>query len=94
MLTYKTEGSRVYAKGGGSYNCINKITAIELCNKLNELERCKTEYQEIEKTLDRVTRKVIPIQKNIEVLTVEMHGLKKSTKLKRKNLIGESKYEN
>ena len=35
---YKTDHSRVYGNGR-SYNCTNKITAIELCNLLNNYER-------------------------------------------------------
>lgn len=44
---WKTQGSRVYCEGKGSFNCINIITAKELCNILNNYELNTVEYSEI-----------------------------------------------
>lgn len=35
---YKTQASRVYAEGKGSYNLPSKIDAEKLCNLLNQYE--------------------------------------------------------
>ena len=77
MIEYKTQGSRVYAKGGGSYNCTNKVTAIELCKKLNELEKCKTEYQQTEKTLDKITKDITRLNITISTLHTEIQIIRK-----------------
>ena len=67
-IEYKTQGSRVYANGGGSYNCTNRVTATELCQKLNELEFYKNEYLKTEHKLDQITKDIIRL--NITVSTV------------------------
>lgn len=67
-IEYKIQGSRVYAQGGGSYNCTNRVTATELCTKLNELEHYKNEYTKITEKLDKLTRDVMRL--NITVSTV------------------------
>lgn len=36
--TYKTQGSRVYGQGM-SINCTNRVTAEQLCNRLNNYEQ-------------------------------------------------------
>ena len=36
--TYQIQGSRVYGQGM-SINCTNKVTAEQLCNRLNNYER-------------------------------------------------------
>ena len=67
-IEYKIQGSRVYAQGGGSYNCTNKITALELCNKLNQLEHYKNEYITITEQLNKITKDIKRL--NITVSTV------------------------
>lgn len=67
-IEYKIQGSRVFADGGGSYNCMNKVTATELCQKLNELEHYKKEYTKITEKLDKLTKDIKRL--NITVSTV------------------------
>ena len=52
--TYKCQGSRVYAEGKGSFNCINIVTAKELCNLLNTYEQNVTEYSVISSKLNKI----------------------------------------
>ena len=52
--TYKTQGSRVYGEGKGSFNCINIVTAKELCNLLNNYEKNTTEYSVINMKLNKI----------------------------------------
>lgn len=51
-MIWKIKGSRVYLEGKGSFNCINIITAKELCNLLNDYEAKAVEHPEIYKKLD------------------------------------------
>ena len=66
-IEYKIQGSRVYGDGH-SFQCTNRVTATELCTKLNELEHYKNEYTKITEKLDKLTRDVMRL--NITVSTV------------------------
>ena len=71
---YKVQGSRVYGDGN-SFNCTNHITATELCQKLNELEKCKKEYHDIEQKLDNVTRSIIGLQMTMGIMNEKLTSI-------------------
>lgn len=75
---WKTDHTRVYGDGK-SYNCTNIVTATELCNTLNEYERCTTEYREIEQKLDRIQKTVISLQMSCSIMTEELKRLHEET---------------
>lgn len=75
-MIYKVQGSRVYGQGK-SYNCTNKVTATELCTKLNELEKCKTEHTETEKTLNKITKDIHRLNITISTLHNEIQQIRK-----------------
>ena len=78
MIEYKVQGSRVYGKnGGGSYNCTNKITAQELCQKLNELEKYKTEHRKTTEKLDNITKDITRLNITISTLHEEIQIIRK-----------------
>ena len=81
-MIYKVQGSRVYAKGGGSYNCTNKVTATELCKKLNELEKCKTKHTETEKTLNKITKDITRLNITISTLHTEIQQIRQELQQK------------
>lgn len=76
-ITYQIKGSRVYAEGGGSYNCTNKITATELCQKLNHYETIKKEYQKTTKKLDQITRDIIRMNITLSTVHEELQQIRK-----------------
>ena len=74
MSEYKIQGSRVYGNGH-SYNCTNKVTALELCNLLNTYEKTATEYKEIDSKLDKVQRTIISLQMSVSIISDELQKL-------------------
>ena len=74
-LTYKIQGSRVYGDGN-SFNCTNTINAQELCNKLNELEKCKKEYHDIQQKLDKVNKDITGLQMTMGIMSEELTSIK------------------
>lgn len=82
MITYKIEGSRVYGEnGGGSYNCTNKVTATELCTKLNELEKCKHEYQKLENKFDKIQKGIIQLQMTLNITQSDLDKIKQELQI-------------
>lgn len=74
-MKYKTEGSRVYG-AGTSYNLTNKITAVELCNTLNNYETALENLKQTEDKLDKIQKSIIQIQLSLGILTDDIHKLK------------------
>ena len=72
--TYKIQGSRVYGNGQ-SFNCTNKVTAQDLCNTLNQYEKCTIEYAAIEKKLDKIQKTIISLQMSCSIMTTELQKL-------------------
>lgn len=75
-IEYKTQGSRVYAQGGGSYNCPNIITARELCQKLNNYEKIAQQSKNTEKTLDTIQKGIIQLQMTLTILQDDLNKIK------------------
>ena len=65
---WRVQGSRVYGEGK-SFQCTNKINAIDLCNLLNTT----TSY-------DRLNKQLIQINLTLGILTEELHTLNKMVK--------------
>ena len=74
MSEWKLNGTTV--KGNGtSYNCINKVTAKELCTLLNRYEQTKVQYDNIDKKLDRIQKTVIQLQLTSGIMQEELRKL-------------------
>lgn len=73
--TYKVQGSRVYGNGK-SYNVNNKITALELCNTLNEYEKCTVEYNELEQKFDKIQKGIIQLQMSLKITQEDLDKIK------------------
>jgi len=71
---YRIQGSRVYGNGQ-SFNCTNKVTAQDLCNTLNQYQKCTTEYEAIEKKLDRIQKTIISLQMSTSIMSNELQKL-------------------
>ena len=71
---WAVSGTRVYGKGT-SYNCLNKVTAQELCNTLNTYETTSVQYKDIEDKLDRIQKTVISLQMSCSIMSDELKKL-------------------
>ena len=74
-------GSRVHGEGQ-SYNCTNKITALQLQSTLNQYEKTiqhyneiQTQNLEIEKKLDRIQKTIIQLQLTCGIMNEELQKL-------------------
>lgn len=72
---YKIEGSRVYGQGQ-SYNCLNKITAEQLCNTLNQYHTTQGIIQQY----DKINKQLVQINMTLGILTEELHTLNQMVK--------------
>ena len=72
--TYKTQGSSVYGNGK-RFNVTNNVTAVELCNTLNNLTEIQNTSTNIDKKLDKITRQIIQMKLSINTLDEEVKTL-------------------
>lgn len=77
---WQINNSRVYGNGH-SFNCTNIATAKELCCKLNELEKCKTENTQLEKQLDTIQKGIIQLQMNLSITQSDLDKIKKELQI-------------
>ena len=76
MSEWTVDQTRV--KGNGhSFNCLNKITATELCNILNNYEKTSVQYKDIDTKLDKVQKTVIQLQLTCGIMSEELQKLHK-----------------
>ena len=74
MSEWKVNGTRVQGNGT-SYNCLNKITAQELCNTLNKYEKTSVEYYKLDNKLDKIQKTVIQLQMTCSIMSDELKKL-------------------
>ena len=72
--TYKVQGSSVYGNGH-RYNLTNNVTAVELCNTLNNLTEIQNTSSNIDKKLDQITKQCIQMKLTINTLHYEIERL-------------------
>ena len=72
--TYKVQGSSVYGNGH-RYNLTNNVTAVELCNTLNNLTEIQNTNQNIDTKLDKITKQIIQMKLSINTLDEEVKTL-------------------
>ena len=72
--TYKVQGSSVYGNGS-RYNLTNNVTAVELCNTLNNLTEYKNQSNKTETQLDQITKQIIQLKLTINILGEEITKL-------------------
>ena len=72
--TYKVQGSSVYGNGH-RYNLTNNVTAVELCNTLNNLTEIQNTNQNIDEKFDRITKQIIQMKLSINTLDEEVKTL-------------------
>ena len=71
---YEIDGTRVYGNGK-SFNCLNKVTAIELQGLLNDYERTSVQFRDIDGKLDKVQKSVISLQMSVSIISDELQKL-------------------
>ena len=72
--TYKVKGSSVYG-AGHRYNLTNNVTAVELCNTLNNLTEIQNTNTNIDNKLDKITKQIIQMKLSINTLDEEVKTL-------------------
>lgn len=77
--TYRVQGSSVYGNGH-RYNLTNNVTAVELCNTLNNLTEIQNTSTNIDNKLDKITRQIIQMKLSINTLDEEVKTLKELIK--------------
>ena len=73
---YEIDGTRVYGNGK-SFNCLNKVTAIELQGLLNDYERTSVQFRDIDNKLDKVQKGIISLQMSVSIIGDELDKLHK-----------------
>ena len=76
---YRVQGSSVYGNGH-RYNLTNNVTAVELCNTLNNLTEIQNTSSNIDNKLDKITRQIIQMKLSINTLDEEVKTLKELIK--------------
>ena len=77
MTEWQIQGSRVFSNGEGkSYNCTNRVTANELYQTLTQYENIIKITKETENKLDKVTKGIIQIQRDLRILQEDINKLK------------------
>lgn len=72
---YQVQNTRVYGNGQ-SYNCLNKITAEQLCNTLNQYHTTQGIIQQY----DKINKQLVQINMTLGILTEELHALTEMVK--------------
>ena len=76
---YKVQGSRVYGEGQ-SYNCINIVTAEQLCSTLNKYYSTKELINNTSTQYDKLNKQLIQINMTLKVLEDEINTLSELVK--------------
>jgi hypothetical protein len=71
---YRVQGSRVYGEGQ-SYNCLNKVTAENLCQTLNKYYATKELIQQTTTQYDKLNRQLVQINMTLKILEDEIQDL-------------------
>jgi hypothetical protein len=71
---YKIKGTRVYGEGQ-SYNCVNIVTAEQLCSTLNKYYSTKELIQQTTTQYDKLNRQLVQINMTLKILEDEIQGL-------------------
>ena len=76
---YQVQGSRVYGEGQ-SYNCLNNITAEQLCSTLNQYYSTKEIINQTSKHYEKLNKQLIQINMTLRVLEDEINTLSELVK--------------
>jgi arsenate reductase-like glutaredoxin family protein len=76
---YKVQGSRVYGEGQ-SYNCVNIVTAEQLCSTLNKYYSTKELINNTSTQYDKLNKQLIQINMTLKVLEDEINTLSELVK--------------
>ena len=71
---YRIKGTRVYGEGQ-SYNCVNIVTAEQLCSTLNKYYSTKELIQQTTTQYDKLNRQLVQINMTLKILEDEIQGL-------------------
>lgn len=76
---YRVQGSRVYGEGQ-SYNCVNIVTAEQLCSTLNKYYSTKELINQTSTQYDKLSKQLIQINMTLKVLEDEINTLSELVK--------------
>jgi hypothetical protein len=76
---YRVQGSRVYGEGQ-SYNCLNKVTAENLCQTLNKYYVTKELINETTNQYDKLNKQLVQINMTLKILENEINTLSELVK--------------
>ena len=76
---YRVQGSRVYGEGQ-SYNCVNIVTAEQLCSTLNKYYSTKEIINQTSTQYDKLNKQLIQINMTLKVLEDEINTLSELVK--------------
>ena len=76
---YRVQGSRVYGEGQ-SYNCVNIVTAEQLCSTLNKYYSTKELINNTSTQYDKLNKQLIQINMTLKVLEDEINTLSELVK--------------
>ena len=76
---YKVQGSRVYGEGQ-SYNCVNIVTAEQLCSTLNKYYSTRELINNTSTQYDKLNKQLIQINMTLKVLEDEINTLSELVK--------------
>jgi len=71
---YRIKGTRVYGEGQ-SYNCLNHVTAENLCQTLNKYYVTKELINETTTQYDKLNRQLVQINMTLHILEEEITTL-------------------
>ena len=71
---YRIKGTRVYGEGQ-SYNCVNIVTAEQLCSTLNKYYSTKELIQQTTTQYDKLNRQLVQINMTLKILEDEIQDL-------------------
>jgi hypothetical protein len=76
---YRIKGTRVYGEGQ-SYNCVNIVTAEQLCSTLNKYYSTKEIINQTSTQYDKLNKQLIQINMTLKVLEDEINTLSELVK--------------
>ena len=71
---YRVQGSRVFGEGQ-SYNCVNIVTAEQLCSTLNKYYSTKELINQTSTQYDKLNKQLIQINMTLKILDEEIQEL-------------------
>jgi hypothetical protein len=71
---YRVQGSRVFGEGQ-SYNCLNHVTAENLCQTLNKYYVTKELINETTNQYDKLNKQLVQINMTLHILEEEITTL-------------------